>query len=197
MSGTAIAHASRQLLLSRAASERLYKGMQMKKLLAIVALVVSVHQASATSLLGNVLQYDSITKLAGGVSHSLSVYVDGQVVHRTMQAVPNGMKAEKMMTLTRTQMDKINKLVKASTPAIKKFEPSLARCFAPSNVNHKYSASNTSLFLREGDVCAGGFTVNVKPAAKKLVSVLGILEQGYHNKTNLAEVEKKLNAVLQ
>src|SRR4051794_5535867 len=99
----------------------------MKNLFALLALVFAVNQASATSLLSNVLQYENNAKHAGGTSHALSVYIDGQVVHRTLsKSLPGGMTAERMMTLTGKQIEKISQLVQAATPAKLGFEVSRA-----------------------------------------------------------------------
>lgn len=168
----------------------------MKALFAVLALIVSFHQASATSILGEVLEYQNLSKLAGGVSHTLSVYVDGQVVHRTTQAVPGGLRSQKLLNLTPMQMRKINRLVRLATPARMGREVSQARCFAPSNQTSIYTATNNTLQLRRGAVCDGGFDVNLKPAAKTLVRVLDTLEAGYHQRTNLAQLEAQLDAIL-
>lgn len=165
----------------------------MKNLLVIFTVFAGMQTAQATSLMGQALSFERVQKNNKQVIHSLHVYVDGLVVDR-------GSKLKEVKVVTRLsadQMDRINRLIRRSTPVRKGFEPSKALCFAPSLFTLKYRADNTSVFLREGAICDGGFSINTRPAARKLVLILQALESAAHTKFTGVDLDEQLDNLLE
>lgn len=170
----------------------------MKKLVGIftLALLLAVQGAQARSIMGNVLQFEKNSKAPGGISHRLTVYSNGSVYHRIVSPQLPSSPTQVVVRLTGEQMDKINDLVLGSTPVIKRFEPSMLRCFVASSHIEIYRANNLTIPLRKGAVCDGGYTVNQRPAARKLVQVLNVLESGVHARLSSAEIERQVSEIL-
>jgi hypothetical protein len=168
-------------------------GENMKKLIGLLTVLVAVNTASATSIMGTTLSFQRTVKSSNAVQHSLQVYVDGTVVDRDGSV---GQSAKVVARLTGEQMDRLNRLIRRATPAVKRFEASNIKCFAPSFTRDSFTANNFQLLLREGAACDGGFVVNVRPAAQKLLSVIAVLEQAAHNGMASAAVDAKLHIIL-
>ena len=169
----------------------------MKKLVGLLAVLISIQFAQATSLMGTSLQYENNSKAPGGVSHKLSVYMDGRVVHRRVSPqLPGGSIADLVTRLTVDQMEKINRLINLSTPVVPRFERSSIACFAPSSHIQNYTASNFTIFLKKGAACDGGYTVNVRSSARKLTRILDALENAAHSRMPSYEVENLVDAEL-
>jgi hypothetical protein len=174
------------------------KELKMKKMLLGLLVLVGFQTANATSIMGTTLDFSKVVKSNGRTSHQLSVYVDGTVVDRDFGTLGLRIRPQhKVVTrLTGDQMDRINRLVRRASPEINRFQISGARCFAPAFAIGKYTANNFSVGLRSGDVCDGGWTVNVRPAAKKLVNVLEVLERAAHARTSFAQIDSEIEAAL-
>ena len=144
--------------------------------------------------MGTSLDFQTYLKQGGKIRHELSVYFDGTVVDRDMRSASPVYKV--VVRLTADQMDRINRLIRRTRPAIMRFELSGARCFMAAFTHNKYTADNFSVLLRDGDMCDGGFNVNIRPAAKKLVNVLNVLESAAHSRMAIVEVEHQVEAAL-
>lgn len=170
----------------------------MKKILSMLMCLAGFQNAFATSILGTSLDVTRYLKADGRTQHQLSVYVDGTVVDRDYKNLARRERPvfNVVTRLSANQMDQINRLIRRASPEIKRREISGARCFVVAFSRTKHTADNYSVFLKDGDVCDGGWTVNVRPAAKKLVRVLDLLEQAAHNGMNLGELDRQLNQIL-
>lgn len=171
----------------------------MKTLLGVLLTVVSFNSAMATSIMGTLLHYDRTAKvLNANPNHSLDVYVNGQVVHRVASPqLPNGGGYKVVGRLSAHQVDRIERLIRRARPVKPGFEASRAFCFAPSMFTDTYNADNYSLPLRKGAMCDGGFQINDKPAAKKLVAVLNALENAAHKGLSVVELDSQVEAALE
>lgn len=166
----------------------------MKKLLVSLLVLASQQGAFATSIMPSALEFEVKLKGSGKVTQSLKVYVDGQVVGANYGArVP---KYERVARLSPEQMNRINHLIRRSTPVITRFERSGARCIMPAISNGHYSASMHGVFLRQGDVCDGGWKFNARPAAQKLVRLLDTLNQAAAQRLPVYQVEERVEALL-
>jgi len=163
----------------------------MKKSLFALLVLVSTQGAFARSLMPATLTFDVYGIKSGESIRSLDVYANGRVVTRE--------KGEWALvaTLTSDQMRRIDRLVQKSSPEIMRFERTFAKCIVAASTHNRYAAVNGRVKLRDGDICDGGFHYNARPAAKKLVNILNALDQAAHQRANLADVEARIEAVLQ
>jgi len=170
----------------------------MKKILGLALLVLTFQGAMARSLLSSSLEYTKTNKrLSATPNHALNVYVDGQVVHRQLSPqLPLGGGSRVVIRLSSEQMSKIARLVRRSNPVLPGFERSHIQCFAPSSFTEKFTASNGSIFLRQGAQCDGGFRINAQKAAVRLSQVLSLLENAAHTRFNFAQLEAQVDNLL-
>lgn len=170
----------------------------MKKLLGVLLVVASFQSAMATSLMGTLLEFQRLNKKpSGNPVHTLSVYMDGRVVHRlTSPQLPGGMSFKQVTRLNQRHVERIERLINRSTPVVQQRVPVMAKCFAPSTTTDFYNAANNSIFLKKGAICDGGFTINARPAARKLTRVLEVLEHAAHANANLSEIDRQVESAL-
>lgn len=169
----------------------------MKKSLLALLVLVSSQGAFARSILSSTLTYDVYKIGSHKVIHSLDVYADGSVVDRDYTRMTRaGAHWTVVAHLTSDQMARLDRLVRRSQPEILRFERTFAKCIVAATTHQRYTAVNSTVQLRDGDMCDGGFNVNVRPAARKLVNVLDVLHAAAHRGTNMAEVESNVEAML-
>lgn len=168
----------------------------MKAIFAILALAFTFQTASATSIMGSALSYQSQAVYPGGTSHELTIYMNGMVVDGDITARPPFRNVRQVAQLPAHQMDRIFRLIRRATPAVTRFEPSGVKCFAPASHIEKFRADNNMLTLREGAACNGGYTVNVRLPARRLVNLLTNLERAIHQGLSPVMVEAQVEAAL-